>query len=155
MTASDAPVRGGFHSETPTAQSAPGKGQGAQRARAREDTPIPSQFGAQSVSQSDLTIGDRIEQVWKVTLGWVTPPDIWAADRPSLAKVWAHATYGQWARPGGVCRRAGQVYTVMVALPVAAVCKYLEWVTERGSRLAAAVVLVVFLAQFPPLSWLI
>jgi len=83
-----------------------------------------------------------------------TPPDIWSTDRPSLKKRWAYATDGEWTTDIGLVRRAGQAYTV-IAIVVATVLNYLDWIIERPSRLAAAAVLVWLLAQFPPLSWLI
>lgn len=125
------------------------------RGRAREISTDSAQFNAQSAAQSADTPGDDPGGSRAAWREWVTPPDIWAQDRPSLAKVWAYATHGGWARPAGFSRRAGQVYAIVVAFPIAACCKYIEWLSERGSRLAAAVVLLIVLAQFPPVSWLI
>ncbi|GAA4522889.1 hypothetical protein GCM10023191_102410 [Actinoallomurus oryzae] len=162
MTVRDETARTVPHSAvTPDSGPAEGVNAGA-RGRAREATPGSAQCGAQSTAQSaaqseadSSTLGKHLAKVWTRFLGWITPPDIWSSDRPSLAKVWAHATHGQWARPTGPARRAGQIYTVLVAFPIAACCKYIEWLSERASRLVAAGVLLVVLAQFPPISWLI
>lgn len=102
-------------------------------------------------SPNPVTWSDRIGGA----AGVFSPPDIWSQERPSLQQVWAYATRGGWTRPDGVPRRFGQVYAVVVAFPVAAVAYSLAWAAERGSRLVALIVLLVLLAQVPPLSWLI
>lgn len=84
-----------------------------------------------------------------------TPPDIWSQERPSLSQIWAYATHGEWTNPKGGPRRVGQAYAAVVAFPVAGLAYLLAWVAERPSRLLATVVLLVLLAQVPPLSWLI
>jgi hypothetical protein len=85
----------------------------------------------------------------------ITPPDIWSQERPSLSQMWAYAAHGEWTNPKGAPRRVGQAYAAVVAFPVAGLAYLLAWVAERPSRLLAAIVLLVLLAQVPPLSWLI
>lgn len=128
------------------------------RARAREGSGESAQSQPGSAPPVDLTKpptpvtwSDRIGDVAGV---W-SPPDIWSQDRPSLRQVWAYAAHGDWTGPNGTPRRVGQVYALAVAVPVVAVAYTLAWAAERGSRLAALTVLLVLLAQVPPLSWLI
>lgn len=116
------------------------------RARARES----SGDSAQSQPDSAVTFGDWIRDVGAL----FTPPDIVKEDRPSMRKRWAYASRGEWTARTGVYRRAGQAYAIF-AVAVSSVLAYIDWVFERPSRLAAAIALVMLLAQFPPLSWLI
>lgn len=126
--------------------------------RVRESSGESAQSQGDSAPIVDLdkapdlaTLSDRLAGVGSM----FTPPDIWSQDRPSLSKVWAYATRGGWTGDTGLPRRAGQVYALLVALPVIAVCSLIEWSVERGSRMAAVIVLLVLLAQVPPLNWLI
>lgn len=115
-------------------------------ARAHEGNPD----SAQSQPESAVTFGD-----WARDVGALfTPPDIVRKDRPSLQKAWAYASRGEWTSRAGVYRRAGQAYGVF-ALVFKTLAYYADWVVERPTRLAAATAVVLLLAQFPPLSWLI
>lgn len=126
--------------------------------RVREVSGESAQSQDQSAPAVDLdkhpdpvTWSDRLRGVKDA----FTPPDIWAQDRPSLSKVWAHATRGDWTGDTGLPRRIGQAYAIAVAVPLTAVAYVLAWTAERPSRAAAAVVLLVLLIRIPPLSWLI
>ncbi|TDD97681.1 hypothetical protein [Actinomadura rubrisoli] len=80
---------------------------------------------------------------------------MWSKDRAGLAKVWAYTTRGEWTTEDGAARKVGQVYALTVALPAIAICAVIEWIAERPSRLAAALLLLWLLSHAPPLSWLI
>ncbi len=97
-----------------------------------------------------VTWSDRLAD----TARGFSPPDIWSTDRPSLSLMWGYAARGDWTTEAGLPRRAGQVYAVLVAVPVTAVTYLLAWAAERPSRLAAAIVLLVLLFRVPPLAWL-
>jgi hypothetical protein len=106
---------------------------------------------AQFATLSPVTHRDS---AWVYLRGLVTPPAIWSEDRPALSKVWAYASRGEQAPPTGWPRRGAQVFAV-VTFPLQFALELVQWVLERPARTAAAVVLVVVLAQFPPVSWLI
>ena len=129
-----------------------------QRARARESSPESAQSQAPSAPAVDLnkdpapvTLSERLTDV----AGVFSPPDIWSQDRPSLSSVWAYASHGDWTNPAGAPRRIGQMYALLASVPVVAIAYTLAWTAERPARLAAVIVLLVLLAQVPPLSWLI
>jgi hypothetical protein len=151
MTISDDPLLCGPHSAVDGPQPPKDGVNAGARGRPREGTPDFAQSDAQFTAQSAPTLSDI--KGWFQS--WATPPDIWSQDRPGLAKTWAYASRGAWARPVGPSRRLGQVYVAVVAFPVKAACQLIDWTIERPSRFAAAVVLLVVLAQFPPISWLI
>lgn len=167
MTATDSDARdigsdggaGTMHCAVHSPAETPDAGSNARpRVRTRESSGESAQSQAKSAPVVDLdkdpdpaTLSDRLAGVWSM----FTPPDIWSQDRPSLSKVWAYATRGDWTGDTGLPRRVGQVYALLVAVPVIAVCSLIEWSVERGSRMAAVIVLLVLLAQVPPLNWLI
>lgn len=129
-----------------------------QRASARESTPESAQSQPDSAPSSEST--DAPPSVtWSEHLAGardvLTPPDIWSQERPSLSQVWAHATHGDWTRKTGLPRRAGQIDALFIAVPLVGLAYLLAWIVERPSRRIAAAVLLVLLAQVPPLSWLI
>ena len=121
------------------------------RAPARESL----ESTAQSTPQSAVTQRDEFWDVWGWIKDWATPPAIWTDGSEPLEQEWAYACRGEWTSKDGIPRTAGQVYSLLVAMPVLAVAKYVEWVVKRPSRHAAAWVLLFVLAQFPPVSWLI
>jgi hypothetical protein len=85
----------------------------------------------------------------------ITPPDIWNVGRSALADAKAYADRGEWTGRDGIPRKIGQTYFWFVSLPVRTVLAYIDWIVERPSRLVAALALLLVLAQFPPVSWLI
>lgn len=118
------------------------------RAPAREGT----ESTAQSQPQSAVTQRDQIGDLRSWFVDWITPPDIWEG---GLKEDWEYACRGEWTNRTGVFRRAGQAYQIFFAIPVSAVFLYARWIVKRPSRHAAAWLLLWFLAQFPPVSWLI
>jgi hypothetical protein len=72
---------------------------------------------------------------------FVTPPDIWSDDRPSLRKIWLYGVYGRWTAATGPLRVAGAVYASLAALIHAAAYMVL-WIVERPARFAVAAALV-------------
>jgi hypothetical protein len=154
MTISDDPLLCGPHSAVDGSPPPPDGVNAGPRAQAREGTPDSAQSGAQFTAQSIPTLSEHLAETRGRWLAWVTPPDIWSQDRPGLSKTWAYASRGAWARPTGPSRRLGQAYVAVVAFPVKAACQLIDWLVERPSRLVAAGVLLVVLAQFPPVAWL-
>jgi len=74
------------------------------------------------------------------------PPEIWSEDRPGLRRiVWyhLHGSHLPASGPG----RAVAVLWMPFAVVVAAVAYYTQWITERPSRVAAALLLYVVLAH--------
>ena len=138
MTVSNSAAGTAPHSAAPAEQALSGEGQGATRARAREATPNSAQSAAQSTAQFPDTRSDRIGELWTRWAAWITPPDIVSRDRPALGKIRAYARSGEWTRPAGVPRRAGQAYAAAVAVPVTACCYWLAWIIERPARLPEA-----------------
>jgi hypothetical protein len=121
------------------------------RAPARES----HESTAQSDPQSAVTDSDQYWDLWAWIKDWITPPSIWTDGSDPLEAEWAYACRGEWTSKDGIPRTAGQAYALLVAMPVLAVAEYLKWIVKRPSRLAAGVVLLFILAQFPPVSWLI
>ena len=128
------------------------------RVRTREGSGESAQSQAPSAPAVDLrkepapiTLGERFPDLRTM----FSPPDIWLQDRPSLSSVWAYASHGDWTNPAGAPRRIGQMYALLASVPVVAIAYTLAWTAERPARLAAVIVLLVLLAQVPPLSWLI
>jgi hypothetical protein len=72
---------------------------------------------------------------------FVTPPDIWSDDRPSLRKLWLYGVYGRWTAATGPVRVAGAVYATTVAFPLHAALYLALWIAERPSRLLVAAVI--------------
>jgi hypothetical protein len=144
------------HGASPHSAAADSTGEGPSgtkagaRAGAREDSTSTAELPPQSaVAPRDRFLGwvDQLKDV-------ITPPDIVNNDRPSLRKKWAYATEGGWTTEAGALRNAGKVYSVTVAMAGAVAGYSLEWVTERPSRFAGALLLLFCLFHIPPLSWL-
>lgn len=72
---------------------------------------------------------------------FITPPDIWSDDRPSLRKVWLYARYGRWTHADGVLRVLGAIDSLLLVLPVTAAGYFLLWIWERPARRWTAAVL--------------
>lgn len=132
------------------------------RAGAREVSAPTVHPQAECAPDDKLTVSDLLADAadhMGPALGWIsgtfTPPDVWSQDRPSLSKLWAYASRGDWTTDTGAPRRAGQAYAALFAFPLTAFAYFAAWVAERPSRLAAATALVVLITQFPPLSWLV
>lgn len=135
------------------------------RAQARESSGPGAQFQGDSAPKSAVTDSGEnaydwaaVWAEWKPRLlrlaGDFTPPDIVRNDQPSLAKRWAYADRGEWTTKDGAPRTAGRAYNLAVA-PVIGALMCVIWIIERPSRHAVAWVLLILLAQIPPLSWLI
>lgn len=132
--------RDGGSSELGTRNSAetPG-GEGSTRvtrACAREGTPIP--FPTAPVTDSDEPGRLRALAAWAGET--FQAPEIWDEPRPPLKDVVARARHGEWTKADGICRKAGVAYACLVAVPVAAACRYVDWVVERPSRLVVALI---------------
>lgn len=140
-----------LHSADEAADTVVGDPNASVRAPAREDHD-PT---AQSTPQSALTESDQYWDVWGWIKDLITPPAIWTEGSEPLEQEWAYACRGEWTSKDGIPRKAGQVYALLIALPVLAVADYLKWIIKRPSRLIAAGLLLFVLAQFPPVSWLI
>ncbi|OLT12965.1 hypothetical protein BJF79_03430 [Actinomadura sp. CNU-125] len=128
------------------------------RGRPREDSDESAQ--SQPPSAPDFEKANDAPEVTKgdgirgIAAGF-SPPDIWSTDRPALRDVWAYAARGDWTRDGGAPRRVGQAYALLIALPVVGLAYGVAWAAERGTRLIALIVLIVLLAQVPPLAWVL
>lgn len=72
-------------------------------------------------------------------------PDVWAQDRPSLAKVWRYARYSEQLPSSGPARWFSIGYAGL-SLTVTATAYLLAWVAERPARMGVAAVLVTVLA---------
>ena len=141
----------GPHSgETPEAGT-----QRAGRAGARESSPETAQSQPDSADPTTITLSDYAAEGGAWIRSTFTPPDIWSKDRASLQQVWTYASRGEWTTEDGAFRKAGQVYALVVAVPVTAIAALVEWVVERPARFITAAVLLTLLAQVPPLAWLI
>lgn len=141
----------GPHSEEEAAATA----QRAGRAGARESSPEAAQSQPNSADPGKVTLGDYAAETGTWVRSTFTPPDVWSKDRPSLSQVWAYASRGEWTTADGGFRKAGQVYALTVAFPVVGAAYLTAWVAERPSRLITVLILLILLAQVPPLSWLI
>lgn len=90
---------------------------------------------------------------WAAARAWTTtafcPPDIWANDLPSLSRLWAYASRGEWTTATGTPRLAGRVYALLVAVPVTGLLYALAWLVERPARLIVALT-VLALCGLPP-----
>lgn len=129
--------------------------QRAGRAGAREDSPESAQSRPDSADDVKVTLGDYVAEGGAWIRSTFTPPDVWSTDRAALKKVWAYASRGEWTTDAGLFRVAGQVYALVVAVPVIYIAAAAEWTVERFSRLATVALLLWLLSQVPPLSWLI
>lgn len=69
---------------------------------------------------------------------FVTPPDIWSDDRPSLQKIWLYGVYGRWTDAYGLLRLAGAAYATVVAFPLHALLYLGLWLVERPARFLVA-----------------
>jgi len=148
-------VHSAVHSRTETAD--PGLN-ARPRTRVREGSAETALLQDESAPGSEADANTPIVTVGEVFGGVreaFTPPDIWSQERPSLSQMWAYAAHGEWTNKTGLPRRAGQMYAVTVAFPVAGFAYLVAWTAERFARLVAATVLLVLLTQVPPLSWLI
>lgn len=129
--------------------------QRAGRAGARENSPKSAQSQPDSADPGKVTLGDYTAEAGAWLRSTYTPPDVWSKDRAALKKVWAYACRGEWTTDAGLFRAAGQVYALLVAIPVIYLAAAVEWTVERFSRLATAAVLLWLLSKVPPLAWLI
>jgi hypothetical protein len=128
------------------------------RGRPRENSPDSALLQDDSAPESEADTNTPIVTVSEVFGGVreaFTPPDIWSQERPSLSQIWAYATHGEWTNKTGLPRRAGKLDAILIAVPLVALAYTIAWIAERPSRRIATVVLLVLLAQVPPLSWLI
>lgn len=80
---------------------------------------------------------------------FVTPPDVWTQDRPSLGKVYRYARYSEQLPPTGPARVAAIAYSG-VAVSVHALAYTAAWLFERPSRAAIFAGLVTLAAVFSP-----
>lgn len=149
MTVTDS--HSALHSADQAADTVAGDPNASVRAPAREDHD-PT---AQSTPQSAVTDSDQYWDVWGWIKDWITPPAIWTEGSEPLEQEWAYACRGEWTSKDGIPRTTGQAYSLIVVMPIIAICDYLKWIVKRPSRHAAAWVLLFILAQFPPVSWLI
>lgn len=62
------------------------------------------------------------------------PPDIWAKDRPALAKLRAYAYRGAGAPADGPLRTGQIWWNRLVALPITAKAYWQAWLVERPFR---------------------
>lgn len=128
------------------------------RGRPREGSADTAVLQDETAPESETDTDAPIVTVGEA-FGWArdvfTPPDIWSQDRPSLKKIWANATRGEWTNKTGLPRRLGQLDAILIAVPLVAAAYTIAWIAERPSRRVATVVLLVLLAAVPPLSWLI
>lgn len=104
------------------------------RAHARGAKPA----GVPDEPAETTTLGDRLTVAGAWLVEAFQPPEIWTDDRPALAKAAARAKRGEWTKAKGGVRKAGVAYFRFVYLPTAAVCRYVDWVVERPSRLIVA-----------------
>lgn len=113
-------------------------------AAATDDTGTPL---TDNIDDTDIPTGPegRFAAALRRLWGPLRPPQIWAEDRPCLAKVHAYARRGAWGPDHGLARTLGVAYGLLVALPVTAIAYLTAWVFERPSRLAAVVALGVVL----------
>ena len=127
------------------------------RTRVREGSPENAQPQPPSAVDFEKTddAPDVTESAPQRIGAGISPPDIWSTARPPLRAVWAYAAHGDWTRESGAPRRAGQAYALLVGLPVVAVAYGVAWSAERPARLIALIVLLVLLAQVPPLTWVL
>jgi hypothetical protein len=102
-----------------------------------------------------VTESDGFWDVWEWFKDWITPPAVWTDGSEPLEQEWAYACRGEWTSKDGIPRTAGQVYSLLVVIPIVTVAEYLKWIVKRPTRLIAASALLFVLAQFPPVSWLI
>lgn len=147
MTTTDSEVgESAVHSALPDPEDAPGDAN-AQRAHVRASV----DDGVHSPPQNAVTIGDIFRRIGAE----FRHPSFYSEDLPALRHTVAYAKRGGWTTEKGLPRFLGVVYARFVAIPFKYVLRHLDWVVDRPSRAAAEVALVVLLAQFPPLSWLI
>lgn len=126
MTVSDSALR--------TPHSAPHQPEQADQAKHPADTP--------ETPHSAHTDSEH-RGWWGRVRGHVVPPEIWQNPRPGLGDLWAYARHGTWTDGPGPWRRAGQLYALLVALPLHAAGYWLLWLVERPTRLAGGVLLAV------------
>lgn len=72
------------------------------------------------------------------------PPDVWNHDRPCLKASWEWAAHGEHLPDDEGVRLGSRVATGLL-LPLQAAALWLAWVTERGSRVLAAALLITLL----------
>lgn len=135
--------------------SAPEETYAQPRARAREGNDQSAQSQPKSAPDAGVTLSDYSGPIVDWVKATFTPPDVVTQDSVSLKKRWAYARHGEWTAEEGLLRTAGMVWALTVAIPAAAAARYVEWILERPSRTAAAVVLLFLLSRVPPLKWLI
>ena len=110
---------------------------------------------AESPLNSAISESDEPTNYLAALRSWITPPEIWTEPAEPLKSEWEYATSGEWTDNVGVLRKLGQVYSIAVVFPIFAVADYVKWIVKRPSRLLFTVVLLVVLAQLPPLSWIV
>lgn len=110
---------------------------------------------AQPELHSAVTGRDWIGDAWAWIRDWITPPAVWTDGSEPLQREWEYACAGEQTTPDGLPRLAVQLYSLTIAMPIIGAAEYVKWIVRRPSRLAAALALLWYLAQFPPLSWLI
>lgn len=67
--------------------------------------------------------------------GWIVPPNVLVLPPPAWAQLSAYAYRGDWTRDlRGFIRGLGTLWLTLVALPVVAICRYVEWVFARPTR---------------------
>lgn len=83
------------------------------------------------------------------------PPNLWSHARPSLRESWLYARHGGQAAAHGAGRRMCRG-SAWLAVPLRAVALFTDWLAERPSRLLAAAVFYLVLAQIIPIApaWL-
>lgn len=100
--------------------------------------------GAESLleEEGETSRGRWSRQVWDVAIGEL--PSVWSAPPTEPAALVRYAAEGSWCSPESrVWRRAGQVYCVVVAIPLSVACYVAAWVVQRPGRLAAAALLAL------------
>jgi hypothetical protein len=74
------------------------------------------------------------------------PPEIWSEDRPGLQRIIWYHLHGSHVPARGAGRVVARAW-MPVAVSVAAVAYYLQWILERPSRALAATLLYAVLAH--------
>jgi hypothetical protein len=96
-------------------------------------------------------------QVWwpRATAYWRWPR-LLATPPPSVAELAAYAEHGPWtSKEDCITRTAGIWWHRFVAVPVAAVARYVEWFAHRPGRAFTGAVLYTLLAHTSYLGWLL
>ncbi len=122
-----------------------------------EDAPAEREAAdeASSLHSDPATARDWLRAALAAIRAYWVPPALLTEPPASLAELAGYAKAGAWTkRRSGFIRGCGVWWYRLVALPVTAVCRYIEWICQRPGRALPVFLLWKLLITTGPGPWL-